>query len=149
MGSASAAREYQMMGPGGKSERRHMSTGPVRLIELPRVAMCVVAGVLVSALVLLLPMEWVPVKMRLFDVSNVHAVALAAGCAGWRARRSIERHCSAMGDGSCLWRVERRPDHSTDSVERASVLERQAPASVPRARLRAAAGPMARTQREE
>jgi diguanylate cyclase (GGDEF)-like protein len=85
-----------------------MSTATVRLIELPRVAVCVVAGVLVGALVLLLPVGWVPAQMRLFDVSNLLAAVLATGCAAWRARRSVERHrwsWWAMAAACGMWSV--------------------------------------------
>jgi diguanylate cyclase len=85
-----------------------MSTARVRLIELPRVAVCVVAGVLVGALVLLLPLGSVSAQMRLFDVSNLLAAALATGCAGWRARRSVERHrwsWWAMAAACGMWSV--------------------------------------------
>jgi diguanylate cyclase (GGDEF)-like protein len=85
-----------------------MSTAPVRLIELPRVAVGVVAGVLVGALVLLLPLGSVSVQMRLFDVSNLLAAVLATGCAAWRARRSVERHrwsWWAMAAACGMWSV--------------------------------------------
>ena len=85
-----------------------MSTGPLRLIELPRIAACVVVGVLIGALVLLPPWGSVSTQMRLFDVSNLLAAALATGCAGWRARRSVKRHrwsWAAMAAACGMWCV--------------------------------------------
>ena len=56
----------------------------------------------------MLPADVGTLRDRLFDLSNLLAATLAAACATWRARRSVERYrwsWSAMAVGCGMWSI--------------------------------------------